>query len=259
MSERATTVVTVSYDGRPFAGFQRQPGQVTVQGRLEDALAIALHRTVVTACAGRTDSGVHALAQVISFPSQESDVPNRDLLRSLNALAGEGIAVVDVRTAPPQFDARHSAVAREYRYRVVTGPVPPLFLRDQAWWVKGPLDLGAMRDAASRLVGRHDFRTFCVTGSSEGKRTVRTIDLLEIEPSCEMGEHCIVVRIIGRSFLHSMVRIIVGSLVEVGRGKHPAHWMGDVLEAQVRGAGGQTAPPHGLTLWHVTYPEELWL
>ncbi len=259
MSGGSTTVVTVSYDGRPFAGFQRQPGQVTVQGRLEAALAIALRRPVITACAGRTDAGVHALAQVISFPAHEPDVDNRSLLRSLNSLAGDGISVVDVRSAPPQFDARHSAVSREYRYRVVTGPVPPLFLRDLAWWVKGPLDLGAMRQAASELTGRHDFRTFCVKGSSEGKRTVRTIDLLEIEPAWEMGEHCIVVRIIGRSFLHSMVRIVVGSLVEVGRGKRPARWVGEVLEAQHRGAAGQTAPPHGLTLWHVTYPEELWL
>jgi tRNA pseudouridine38-40 synthase len=259
VSGPGTTVLTVSYDGRPFAGYARQPEQVTVQGRLESALAIALRREVVTACAGRTDAGVHALGQVVSFATQASDIPNRDLFRSLNALAGEGISVVEVRSAPAEFDARHSAVAREYRYRIVTGPVPPLFLRDHAWWVKGSLDLGAMRAAGAELLGEHDFRAFCVAGSAEGRRTVRTIDLLEVEPACEMGEHCIVVRIAGRSFLHSMVRIIVGSLVEVGRGKRPASWLGEALDSCRREAAGPTAPPHGLTLWHVTYPEELWL
>jgi tRNA pseudouridine38-40 synthase len=259
VSDDGTTVLTVSYDGGPFAGFARQPGQVTVQGRLEESLAIALRREVVTSCAGRTDSGVHALGQVVSFPSAPSDVPNRDLLRSLNALAGKGIAIVEARSAPTQFDARHSAVAREYRYRLVTSPAPPLFLHDYAWWIKDTLDLGAMRAAGVELVGQHDFRSFCVAGSAEGKRTVRTIDLLEVEPANEMGEHCIVVRIVGRSFLHSMVRIVVGSLVQVARGRRSVRSVAEALETCERAAAGPTAPPHGLTLWHVTYPEELWL
>lgn len=259
MSDAGTTVLTVSYNGRPFAGFARQPGQMTVQGRLEESLAVALHRDVLTSCAGRTDSGVHALGQVVSFPAAPTDVPHRELLRSLNALAGEGISVVEARSAPAAFDARHSAVAREYRYRIVTGAAPPLFLHDFAWWVKDGLVLGAMRAGAAELVGEHDFRTFCVTESAVGKRTVRSIDLIEIEPAVEMGEHCIVVRIVGRSFLHSMVRIVVGSLVEVGRGRRPVSWMGEALAACERAAAGPTAPPHGLTLWHVTYPEELWL
>jgi tRNA pseudouridine38-40 synthase len=259
VSDGGTTVLTVAYDGRPFAGFARQPGQVTVQGRLEESLAIALRREVLTSCAGRTDSGVHALGQVVSFKSSPSDVPNRDLMRSLNALAGRGIAVVEVRSAPLQFDARHSAVAREYRYRIVTGVAPPLFLHDYAWWIKDTLDLGAMREAGAALVGQHDFRSFCVAGSAEGKRTIRTIDMLDIEPANEMGEHCIVVRIAGRSFLHSMVRIVVGSLVQVARGRRPASWVADALGSRERAAAGPTAPPHGLTLWHVTYPEELWL
>lgn len=259
MSDDGTTVLTVSYNGQPFAGFARQPGQVTVQGRLEEALTIALHREVHTSCAGRTDAGVHALGQVISFPSAPTDVSHRELLRSLNALAGPGISVVEARSAPTQFDARYSAVAREYRYRLVTGVAPPLFLHEYAWWVKDSLDLGAMREAGAQLVGQHDFRSFCVAGSAEGKRTVRTLDLLEVEPANEMGEHCIVVRVAGRSFLHSMVRIVVGSLVQVARGRRSVAWIGEALAAQDRAAAGLTAPPHGLTLWHVTYPEELWL
>ncbi|HEY5506648.1 MAG TPA: tRNA pseudouridine(38-40) synthase TruA, partial [Coriobacteriia bacterium] len=117
----------------------------------------------------------------------------------------------------------------------------------------------AMREAAQHLVGEHDFRAFCVSGSAEGKRTLRNIDLVEIRPECQMGEHCVVVRIVGRSFLHSMVRIIVGTLVEVGRGRRSPGYIEEALLSQRRDAAGQTAPPHGLTLWHVGYPDEYWL
>jgi tRNA pseudouridine38-40 synthase len=254
-----TTVLTVSYDGVAFHGFARQEGIVTVQGALEDALRTVLRRDVTTAVAGRTDTGVHALGQVVSFAAGEGDPDPRSLLRSIGALAGPEIVVTGVRTAAPGFSARYDAVAREYRYRLVPGPVAPLFLRDVAWWCKGTLDMGAMREGASHLLGQHDFRSFCVTDSAEGKRTVREIELLEIEPVCELGEHCLVVRMVGRSFLHSMVRIVVGSLVEVGKGRRTPDWIGDALAAGQRAAAGPTAPPHGLTLWHVTYPEDAWL
>lgn len=259
MSANSTTVLTVSYDGAAFHGFARQAGVPTVQGALEDALRTVLRREVVTVCAGRTDAGVHALGEVVSFEAREGDADARTLLRSVGALAAPEIVVTGVRSASPGFSARYDAVAREYRYRLVPGPVAPLFLRDVAWWCKGTLDLAAMREGAAHLVGQHDFRSFCVTGSVEGKSTVREIELLEIEPACELGEHCIVVRIIGRSFLHSMVRIVVGSLVEVGKGRRGPAWMGEALAACDRPAAGPTAPPAGLALWHVTYPEDVWL
>jgi tRNA pseudouridine38-40 synthase len=253
------TVLTVAYDGTAFSGFARQEGPETVQGRLEDALHTVLRRDVRVACAGRTDAGVHALGQVVSFESAPGDPDDASLLRSVNALAGTRIVVSGVRRATPGFDARHSATSREYRYRIVTGSVPPLFLAERAWWVKDPLDLGAMREGAERLLGEHDFRSFCVTASAEGRRTVRDIDLLEIATTVEMGEECVVVRIVGRSFLHSMVRIVVGTLVEVGRGRRSAAWVADALRARDRAAAGPTAPPEGLTLWHVAYPDEAWL
>jgi len=253
------TVLTVSYDGSPFHGFARQDGPQTVQANLESALSIALRRDVTVSCAGRTDTGVHALGQVVSFDSAPEDPTTSELLRSLNALAGRGIVVTGVRSASPSFDARHSALAREYRYRIVTGPVPPLFLAGRAWWVKGQLDLAAMREGALTLLGQHDFRSFCVTQSAEGRRTVRDIETIEILPAVEMGEHCLVLRIVGRSFLHSMVRIVTGTLVEVGRGRRDPGWVAAALEARDRAAAGPTAPPQGLTLWHVTYPDELWL
>ena len=253
------TVLTVSYDGSAFHGFAVQPGLRTVQGALEDALTIAVRRRPATVCAGRTDAGVHALGQVVSFESAPGDPRSSELLRSLNALAGRDIVVTGVRRAREGFSARYDAVAREYRYLLVPGPVPPLAIGARSWWCKGSLDLSAMREAAASLIGEHDFRSFCVTGSAEARRTVRTIETIDIRPSCEMGEHCIVIRIVGRTFLHSMVRIIVGSLVETGRGRRDPSWMATALEGCARDAAGQTAPPQGLTLWHVTYPEDVWL
>lgn len=250
--------LTVSYDGAGFAGFARQPGIVTVQGRIEDALKTIFGEDIETTGAGRTDAGVHALGQVVSFElSAELDPPK--LMRSLNALTGDGIVITGARRAPDGFSARHSAVSREYRYRIVPGPVPPLFLAPYAWWVKGGLELLAMRQAAEALLGEHDFRSFCVTASAEGKPTCRRLDVVDIAPENVLGEHCIVVRIVGNAFLHSMVRVIVGSLVDVGTMRRPAAWLTEALEARDRGAAGPTAPAHGLTLWQVGYPEECWL
>lgn len=251
------TVLTIAYDGAAFHGFARQDGLPTVQGRLEDALRIVLRREVTTIGAGRTDAGVHALGQVVSFDAADKDPDVHALLRSIGSLAGPEIVVTGVRSAEPGFSARHSALAREYRYRLVPGPVPPLFLRGVAWWVKGPLDLAAMREGASHLLGQHDFRSFCVASTTAGKRTVREIEVLEIEPSRELGEHCVNVRIVGRSFLHSMVRIVVGSLVEVGRARRDPSWVAEALAAGDRTSAGPTAPPEGLTLWHVTFPEDV--
>jgi len=209
--------------------------------------------------AGRTDAGVHALGQVVSFHAAEGDVCERSLMRSMNALAGRGIVVTGARRARDGFSARFDAVAREYRYLIVPGPVPPLAIAHRAWWTKAPLDLAAMREGAAHLLGEHDFRSFCVTGSAEGKRTVRDIEAIEIHTGSELGEHCVTVRIVGRSFLHSMVRIMVGTLVEVGKGRRTPDSVAEVLAACDRGSAGLTAPPHGLTLWHVAYPDDCWL
>lgn len=254
-----TIVLTLSYDGSGFAGFARQPEQRTVQGSLEAALATVLRAEARTVGAGRTDAGVHALGQVVSFEAAGGEPDGRLLLRSLNALLAPDIVVTDVRRAAPSFSARHSAVAREYRYRLVPGPVPPLFLAGRAWWTKRPLDLQAMRRASRSLVGEHDFRSFCVTASAQGKRTQRRIDLVEIAPETTLGEHSVVIRIIGNAFLHSMIRIIVGSLIEVGCGRRPESFIAEALQACERAAAGPTAPPEGLVFWHVEYPEELWL
>lgn len=256
-----TIVLVVAYDGAPFAGFQRQPGAETVQGRLESALETALRRPVETVCAGRTDAGVHARGQVVSLPAATDDPEPRALLRSLNALTGPDIVVRAVLHAPDGFSARHDALSREYRYRLVPGPVPPLALRDRAWWLKGPVDEEAMRAATQVLLGEHDFASFCVSetaarvNAAEGIGTVRSIDALDVSRADDLGESHLVVRVVGRSFLHSMVRIVVGSLVEVGRGRRDAAWLAGALAARDRAAAGPTAPPGGLTLWEVRYPD----
>jgi len=251
--------LTVAYDGLAFHGYARQPEQVTVQGRLDAALSIALRRDVTTAVAGRTDAGVHSLGNVVSCDAFGDEPDDDALLRSLNSLAGAGIAIRQIRRAHAGFSARSDAIEREYRYRIVNGVVPPLFLGRLAWGVRKPLDLEAMRTAAAHLVGELDFRSFCVTASSLGKRTFRRIDAIEIRREEHLGEQCIVVRIVGNAFLHSMVRVVVGSLVEVGTGRRDASWLADALVACERAAAGPTAPAHGLTLWRVGYPDGVWL
>lgn len=252
-------VLTVAYDGAGFAGFARQPGQDTVQGRLEGALGTILRRDVQTAVAGRTDAGVHALAQVVSFDAQGDEPDPHSLRRSLDALTGDGLVVKEARRARRGFSARFDALSREYRYRLVTGSVPPLFLGRHAWHSARELDVDAMREAASLLTGEHDFRSFCLSASAEGKRTVRRMDVIELNTECHLGEECLTVRVVGNAFLHSMVRVVVGTLVEVGAGRRRPEWAGEALAACDRAAAGPTAPAHGLTLWAVRYPDEVWL
>ncbi len=255
-----TLALTVSYNGAAFAGFARQPQQETVQGALEVALSTLFRREVDIAVAGRTDSGVHALGQVVSIDLVSDEEPDlRALLRSLGGLCSPDIAVTQIRRAVPGFSARFDARAREYRYRVVSGPAAPVFLAPYAWWVKRPLDLEAMRQAAEILVGEHDFASFCVADSAIGKPTRRNVTRIEVTSTCEFGEQVVMVRIEGNAFLHSMVRVIVGSLVDVGTGRKPIAWMAEVLAARERAVAGPTAPAHGLTLWRVDYPDDAWL
>lgn len=251
--------LTVAYDGARFAGFARQQGLRTVQGSIESALATVLRHEVATTGAGRTDAGVHALGQVVSFDADGTEPDASALRRSVDALSGDGIVVREIRMVRAGFSARFDATAREYRYRMVHGPVPPLFMRHYAWHVAHPLDEDAMRRAASVLAGEHDFRSFCVAESAEGKRTVRRIDVIELLHEEHLGERSLTVRIVGNAFLHSMVRVIVGSLVEVGVGRRRSEWLESALHARERSAAGPTAPPHGLTLHSVTYPDDVWL
>ena len=157
------------------------------------------------------------------------------------------------------FSARFDAIRREYRYRIVAGPVPPLFLRHVAWWTPRPLDVDAIREGAAHLVGEHDFKSFCLTEAAEGRRTFRRMDTVEVSEEEHLGETCLVVRVVGNAFLRSMVRVVVGTLVEVGAGRREPEWVAEALTACDRSAAGPTAPAHGLTFWRVDYKDGVWL
>ena len=252
----AQLAVVLSYDGSSFSGYARQPGQRTVQGNLEQAFSLALRRPVEVVCAGRTDAGVHARAQVVNFPITRAEAESRNLFklkRSFQALTDDDIAIQTLAVMPPDFSARFSAIEREYRYLVVPGGRHPLFLRDWSWDVRRELDVDAMNRAAALLVGEHDFKSFCLAASAEGKNTVRTLRQVRVVPVNVLGEQALSVRVVGTAFLHSMVRSIVGTLVMVGSGLREPEWVADVIEARDRRAAGENAPAQGLVFWRVAY------
>ncbi len=249
----------VAYKGAAFAGFARQKETsiITVQGELERALALLFRRDVPTVCAGRTDAGVHARGQVVSFDLSDDEFAargERALLRSMNALIHEDIAVSAIKRMPDGFSARFSAVAREYHYHICTASSRPVLLADLVWHIPGvSLDVDAMNAAAANLVGEHDFKSFCMAASAQGKPTCRNVMALEVYPETIMGTEVLTVRVVGNAFLHSMVRTIVGTLVEVGRGRRQPEWTAEVLAACDRCAAGQNAPANGLVFWNVSY------
>lgn len=264
-----TLAMKVAYRGAEFSGFARQPEQPTVQGELEDALRMLLRREVETTCAGRTDAGVHAIGQVVSFdiiPDELAELDARDegtgrarfasTKRSINAITHGDIAIRDVWQAADGFSARFDAKAREYRYFLAVGTTPAVLMRDFCWQVPGStagLDVDAMYRASRCLIGEQDFKSFCRAASAVDKPTCR--NLMEVSFSTEevMGEELLVVRVVGSSFLHSMVRTIVGTLVDVGRGRRPEEWVAQALAARDRAAAGECAPAQGLVFWDVRY------
>lgn len=252
-----TVALTLSYKGAPFCGFARQPGQLTVQGSLEQALRTLFHRDVETVCAGRTDAGVHARGQVVSFDLSAEEFSQRtarSLKRSLNALIDDHISVSDVQQAPSGFSARFDAVEREYHYYIFNGDWRPVLLGDFAWHLPKYLDVDAMREGASYLIGEHDFKSFCLAASAVGKPTCRNVSTIEISNITVIGEdNALCIRVVGNAFLHSMVRTIVGTLASVGRGQHDPSWVREVLEARDRRAAGENAPAKGLIFWKVRY------
>lgn len=251
-----TLSLTVSYNGASFSGFARQPGQMTVQGELEQALSLVFRRHMEVVCSGRTDAGVHALGQVVSFDVANDELEGRSLYslrRSLNALTHEGITVREVEERQPGFSARFDAQWREYHYHVCLDEVPPLFMRDFSWYVHGRLDIDAMREAAAHLVGEHDFKSFCMAASAVGKPTCRNVHEISLSREMIMGEGILTIKVVGNAFLHSMVRTIVGTLVMVGRGQRKPEWVREVLEARNRTAAGENAPAAGLVFWRVRY------
>lgn len=242
--------LTIEYDGTDFAGWQSQPGQRTIQGTLESALHVMLRERAALQGAGRTDAGVHASGQVASFSAATDLAPER-FRQGLTALSRPDVAVVEASFAPEGFNARFDAVGKHYRYRVLGRRAPSPLLARTSWFVPHALDLEAMREAAAALVGRHDFRGFRAA-DCERRTTVREIFELSIGAD---GSGLLSIDVKGDAFLKNMVRIIAGTLVEVGRGRRPPSVVGRILEAGDRTLAGPTAPAHGLALVSVFYPE----
>jgi tRNA pseudouridine38-40 synthase len=238
--------VTLAYDGTRFRGWARNAGQRTVEGVLWDALGRALGSATKLSVAGRTDAGVHARGQVASFRADDG-VDLARLQRSINGMLAPEIVATDARRAPEGFDARFSASAREYRYRIDMGAWPDPFDARFVWHRPGALSLPAMREAARPLLGEHDFTSFCRRPQSGG--TVRRLERLSIARRGDRVE----VSARANAFLHQMVRALVGTLVRVGDGKLDPGAVPEILAARDRARAGQIAPARGLTLERVLY------
>ena len=241
--------MVVAYDGTGFHGFALQPGVPTVAGAICSALERALRHTVELTCAGRTDAGVHAWGQVVSFEAR-ADVDPVGLQRALNKALRPAIVVRDLSPADVDFDARRSATGRTYWYTVRNEPVADSFSARTAWHVPEPLDLAAMRLACDPLIGEHDFSSFCRRPPVQDPslvRIVRDARWVDLEESTLRFE------IEASAFCHQMVRSVVGTLVDVGLGKKRAGDMAFILRSRSRQEAGQLAPPHGLCLREVSY------
>jgi tRNA pseudouridine38-40 synthase len=254
-----TRKLTLAYDGSSFVGWQRQAEGDSIQGVLEDVLSRFDGVAVTVHGAGRTDAGVHALGQVASV-RLASEIDDATLARALNAQLPEAIRVLRAETVDDDFHARFSATGKTYRYLIGRGDVAPPFARAFAWHVPEPLDLLAMRRAAQHLVGEHDFSAFRSAGSGppDSVRVVTRAEVLLAGPSAPLAllgasNELLAVEVAANGFLRHMVRAIVGTLVEVGRGWREPESVASLVAAGARSDAGATAPPHGLFLVRVDY------
>lgn len=243
----------VAYDGTDFHGFAEQPGPRTVAGTLREAIEKVLRRPVELTCAGRTDRGVHAWGQVVSF-----DVPAETdleaLHRSLVKLCGPQVVVRELAPAPADFDARFSARARTYRYTVLNRPVPDPFLTRTTWHVPAPLDPDLLALACDPFLGEHDFSAFCRRPKvGPGEEPVSLVRRVLRAGWTDLGEGVLRFEVTATAFCHQMVRSVVGTIVAAGHGQLRAGDIMGILRAGDRSQAAPIAPPQGLCLWHVDY------
>ncbi len=237
----------IEYDGSRFLGWQKQPGGGTIQDALESALTTIAAVPVGVTCAGRTDRGVHAEGQVIHFDTV-AERPESAWVRGTNALLPDSVAVLWSKRTAADFHARYSALSRTYRYLLLNRPVRPALQARSAGWFHAPLDVAAMRAAARQFTGEHDFSAFR-SSECQAKSPVRTLHALEIE----VAGGRIVFTLRANAFLHHMVRNIVGTLLYIGKGKHPPEWAAELLESRDRSRAAPTFAAEGLCLEHVEY------
>ncbi|HZD44703.1 MAG TPA: tRNA pseudouridine(38-40) synthase TruA [Acidobacteriaceae bacterium] len=248
--------LTLAYDGTDFHGWQVQPGNVTIQGELADAIERVSGERILPQGSGRTDAGVHARMQVASF-ELAAPIPAQNLQRALNRVLPASIRVIQAEQADAGFHARHSVRAKTYEYRIFRGAVCPPWLARYVFALNWPLDVEKMQRAASLVIGEHDFTSFAATDpdlatreSDEGTpNNVRTV----FDSSWSGEEGLLVYRVRGNGFLHHMVRNLVGTLIDVGRGQFPPEQISAILLQRSRIAAGPTAPARGLFLDSVEY------
>ena len=247
---RRNIKMIVAYNGAAYHGWQRQIEPFdTIQQRIEHVAATVVKHPVTVHGAGRTDAGVHAAGQVANFHTTNFSVPLVGLRRAMNSRLPRDIAILSAEIVPDDFHASMSAIGKTYRYRIWPSPIKPVELAGQVYHYWRPLDAGAIAAGATRLIGTHDFRGFA-TSAEKRENTVRTIYRCEVAE--EGGE--ITVTVQGDGFLYNMVRNIVGTLVEIGRGRWEPSRIDLVLETRDRRLAGPTAPPDGLTMVCVHYP-----
>lgn len=243
----ARIALGIEYDGSAFCGWQTQLDRCAVQDAVERALAQVAGHRVATICAGRTDAGVHALAQVVHFDS-DAVRPQSAWIRGVNALLPDAVAVTWMQPVAADFHARFGALERRYRYLMLDQPVRPALNRNHVGWIHQALDIGRMREAAAHLVGEHDFSAFR-SAECQAASPVRDLRRIQVE---RCGDY-VVFDLAANAFLHHMVRNIVGSLAYVGAGRQPPQWVCDVLRGRDRAKAAPTIAAAGLYLADVSY------
>ena len=259
-----TFKLTIAYEGTSFAGWQVQPGRNTIQGELQSAIHRITGEDAHVIGSGRTDAGVHAIGQVASVRLATWRHPAENLVRAINVHLPDSIVVMSVVDAVDDFHAIRDAVGKRYRYQLKIGGLRSVFQHRYHWHLHGDVDIDAIRSAAKHFVGRHDFASFQATGSDR-KTTTRTIvacDVIShstedggIDSDGNDGGIDVAIEVEADGFLYNMVRNIVGTLVEVGRGKQSPDWIERLILEKDRTRAGVTAPPQGLFLFRVDYPD----
>lgn len=245
---------TVAYDGTNYGGWQRQPNAVTIQQKLEEAIAILAGYRVTVVGSGRTDSGVHAEGQVASFALHHWKAEAEALVPSINRRLPSDIVVRSCRDACERFHAQRHAVSKWYRYTIRRSRVPDALQHRFHWQIGRRLNVEAMQEACTKLIGEHDFAGFQAIGAPR-KTTVRTISRLELSLRPALDGEDLLIDVASNGFLYNMVRNIVGTLVEIGTGRFSPDHMLTMLANRQRAQGGQTAPSRGLCLMSVSYPD----